>query len=104
MIIKVEGYWIGQKERELETMVHKIKKEIQTNVALWTERLAKASENGTRLAKNDLVDYLGKKRTLPEQIRQNIGFFLPCPRGHGGEGEKKNMRKRCKCMRKRRKN
>ena len=49
-------------------MIHKIKKEIQTNVALWNERLAEASENGIRLARNDLVDYLGEKRTLPEQI------------------------------------
>ena len=91
MIGKVEQYWIKQKERErvVETMIHKIKKEIQTNVALWNERLAEASENGIRLARNDLVDYLGEKRTLPEQIRQNIGFFPPCPRGHGGEGEKK---------------
>ena len=51
--------------------------------------MAEASENGIRLARTDIVDYLVKKRTLPEQIRQNIGFFPPCPRGHGGEGEKK---------------
>ena len=70
MIGKVEQYWIEQKvrEREVETMIHKIKKEIQTNVSLWNERLAEASENGIRLARNDLVDYLGEKRTLPEQI------------------------------------
>ena len=70
-------------------MIHKIKKEIQTNVALWNERLADGSENKIRLARTDLVDCLGEKRTLPEQIQQIIGLFLPCPRGHKGEGEKK---------------
>ena len=43
-------------------------------MALWNERLAETSENGIHLAGNDLVDYLGEKRTLPEQIRQNIGL------------------------------
>ena len=78
-----------KRERQLETMAHKIKKKIRTNVASWNARLAEAAENGIRMAGDDLVDYLEKKMTLPEQIRHDIGFVRPRQQGHGGESEKK---------------